>query len=42
MTRLLEYATLMGYLTTAQGDTAKADLEDFQRRRKAQPEEKPS
>jgi RNA polymerase sigma-70 factor (ECF subfamily) len=42
MTRLLEYATLMGYLTTAQGDSAKADLEDFQRRRRAQPEEKPS
>jgi RNA polymerase sigma-70 factor (ECF subfamily) len=42
MTRLLEYSTLMGYLTTAQGDSAKADLEDFQRRRRAQPEEKPS
>ena len=43
MTRLLEYATLMGYLTTAQGDDAKADLEDFQRRRGApRTEEKPS
>ncbi len=43
MTRLLEYATLMGYLTTAQGDSAKADLEDFQRRRGApRTEEKPS
>jgi RNA polymerase sigma-70 factor (ECF subfamily) len=42
MTRLLEYATLMGYLTTAQGDDAKADLEDFQRRRNTHSQEKPS
>jgi RNA polymerase sigma-70 factor (ECF subfamily) len=42
MTRLLEYATLMGYLTTAQGDDAKADLEDFQRRRSNHVTEKPS
>lgn len=34
MTRLVEYATLMGYLTHGQGSAAEADIAEFQRKRR--------